>query len=174
MTVEPTSSHDPLDPPFETSLDLTTFALSTAVYAERTDGSILLLQRAEGTAMAGTWFLPGGLVDPGEEPFAAAARELREETGLELGAPLRMVGCYPMWIYGRDMLQLTFRGRVQGGDETVISTEHTAHRWIDPEQFAAQFDAEAVTALAAGDDRVRRLLQAIRTDAERYLSQRGV
>ncbi|HUL62869.1 MAG TPA: NUDIX domain-containing protein [Methanocella sp.] len=36
------------------------------------------------------WEMPGGKVDPGEEPEAAAAREFREETGYEVDG-LRVV-----------------------------------------------------------------------------------
>ena len=35
------------------------YVLSAVVYAERGD-EILLLKRAEGSALAGQWFLPGG------------------------------------------------------------------------------------------------------------------
>jgi len=35
--------------------------------------------------------IPGGLIDPGENPAAAAVRELREETGFEAG-PVRPIG----------------------------------------------------------------------------------
>jgi 8-oxo-dGTP pyrophosphatase MutT (NUDIX family) len=30
-----------------------------------------------------TWEVPGGVIDPGEEPLKAAMRELKEETGYE-------------------------------------------------------------------------------------------
>lgn len=36
---------------------------------------------------AGAWSVPKGLVEPGEEPLAAAVREFREETGLEAPGP---------------------------------------------------------------------------------------
>lgn len=162
---------DPLDPTYETELHLPTFALSTAIYAERDDGSIILLQRAEGTAMAGFYFLPGGLMDPGEEPFEAAARELREETGLEFTEAPQMVGCYPLWVYGRDMLQLTFRGRVTGATE--LSGEHTAHRWVAPTEFASLFTEEAVTAAAQNDERIGAILGHIGADVQRYLALVG-
>lgn len=43
----------------------------------------VLLVRINYGKFKGSWILPGGRVDPGEHPAAAAVREVREETGLE-------------------------------------------------------------------------------------------
>ena len=44
------------------------------------DGKIIMTKQEQ--PCAGTfWSLPGGIMDPGEEAFAAAKRELMEETG---------------------------------------------------------------------------------------------
>ena len=50
-----------------------------------TDGNKILLNR-EFRMAPGTWVynFPAGLIDPGETPEQAAARELKEETGLHL------------------------------------------------------------------------------------------
>ncbi len=44
-------------------------------------GRLLLVLRAHEPAR-GTWSVPGGRVEPGEDAAAAVAQELREETGL--------------------------------------------------------------------------------------------
>jgi 8-oxo-dGTP pyrophosphatase MutT (NUDIX family) len=46
---------------------------------------VLMVRRGPGAAfMPGVWVFPGGVIEAGEEPAAAARRELAEETGIEL------------------------------------------------------------------------------------------
>ena len=49
------------------------------------DGKILIGQRKRGGRHPLKWEFPGGKVEPGEDPRAALARELREELNIEAG-----------------------------------------------------------------------------------------
>lgn len=55
-------------------------------------GRILLLRYGPGQPNAGDWWLPGGMLDHGEDPRTAGWRETREETGIEIGTVLRLIG----------------------------------------------------------------------------------
>jgi mutator protein MutT len=57
--------------------------LAVAVVIEQ-EGSILLGLRGEGTREPGKWSFPAGFVDRGECVEAAAAREVCEETGIQI------------------------------------------------------------------------------------------
>ena len=55
------------------------------------DGRVVMVRQWRFGIAAPTLEIPGGIVDPGETPLAAAARELREETGYRAGT-LRALG----------------------------------------------------------------------------------
>ena len=60
--------------------------LATLVYAIR-DDTVLLHQRVK-DPNRGLWVAPGGKLEPDESPSECAIREMREESGLEIEAPL--------------------------------------------------------------------------------------
>jgi 8-oxo-dGTP pyrophosphatase MutT (NUDIX family) len=72
------------------------------------DGKILLVREA-GT---GTWSLPGGWADLNASPAENAAREVREEAGIEVEV-LKLVACLPLYTNGRRTGGLARDGRVR-------------------------------------------------------------
>jgi mutator protein MutT len=146
------------------------FALSAAVFAER-DGKILLLKRAGGAA-TGTWYLPGGAVDPGETVEQAAVRELMEEAGIAPTGPLTCVGVTHMHVYGRDALQVLYACECASG-EVAISHEHSGARWIDAREYRERyFTDEGIAAISAKDERMSEMLRNIRASLDAYLRWR--
>ncbi len=82
------------------------------------------------------WIMPGGGLEPGEDAAAGARRELREETGLVLGADLRppvwtRVHTYP-WVGGLiEQHETYFVAHVQRDEMTVPPGDDYTfeHRW---------------------------------------------
>ena len=96
------------------------------------DGRVALLrnERAE-------WELPGGKLEPGEEPHACLAREIREELNLDAAVD-SILDC---WVYriapGVDVLIVTFGCRVRDLTGMAMSREHKALATFALDQVAA-------------------------------------
>lgn len=95
-----------------------------------------------------------------------------EESGLQIDGELEIVGVYPMWVYGVDCLQISYRGAVRDG-EVLVSHEHEGAQWVDPAEYRALFTDDVIDGLAAGNERVATLVRHIRTDFDRYLAMRA-
>jgi 8-oxo-dGTP diphosphatase len=125
MTVPPeTSPHRPL------------LGVSALV---RRDGQVLLVLRGRPPAV-GLWSLPGGKVEFGERLEAAAIREIREETGLDIDGLERIDMAE---IIGRNSggsvdwhaVLVVFAGRLAGG-ELRAGDDAAAARWVDRDGLA--------------------------------------
>jgi 8-oxo-dGTP pyrophosphatase MutT (NUDIX family) len=93
-------------------------------------GRVLLQRRSDN----GRWTLPGGIVEPGEQPADAAVREIYEETGVAaLPEALTSVTIPPPITYPNGdrvcYLDLTFRFRLIGGEARVNDNESVEVGW---------------------------------------------
>jgi mutator protein MutT len=95
-------------------------------------GKILLARRKAGKHMGPKWELPGGKVDPGEDPKQTLRRELKEELGIDA-----QIGQYlGSTRFRGDRLHLQIHlYRVNSIDGSFVLKEHEAIRWVEPRQI---------------------------------------
>lgn len=109
------------------------------------DSGIVLIKR-KNEPFEGKWALPGGFVDIGETVEAAAAREMREETGLDVEI-VRLVGVYS--DPGRDPrghnVSVAFLARTVGGT-LAPDTDADDAEVLDPNSVELAFDHAKVVA----------------------------
>ena len=100
-------------------------------------GEILVVRRGKG-AYLGLWSLPGGLVEPGEPLRAAAAREVREETGLavEVGDFVDFLEILPGPDTPRHYVLMVFRAEGDGG-EPLAQDDAADARFVSLGELAA-------------------------------------
>ena len=112
-------------------------------------GRLLSLKRSMREEKApGAWEVISGRIEPGEQPLEAAAREAREESGLELAIDPRPIASYRGEVVGRNMLVVAYRADAPAG-EPAISDEHDAWAWVAVEEFAARCPFPRLVAVAA-------------------------
>lgn len=119
-----------------------------AAVVQREDGKILLLKRAPAHHPGGgQWCFVTGYIEPGEQPAAAAARELNEELGVD-AQPV-----HPGQIVVVELEAMTLHVHpflFSVPDFPVrLDWEHTESAWIEPMElygydFVKQLDDDLV------------------------------
>ena len=106
----------------------------------RSEGAHVLVRDEEGrilvvrtTYLGPGWMLPGGRVEKSETPHAAAARETKEETGIEVRVDrLALVDAHRRWN-----VSFVFAGTVVGGTLDPQFGEIAEAGWLDRDEIAA-------------------------------------
>ncbi len=106
--------------------------VAAAVTAITVRGTRVLLVKRGRDPFRGTWMFPSGFVDFGEHPEEAVARELREETGLEL-VRLRLLGVFQSEDDERALGHFVFIYRVEAKSTRPATDQHEneAIEWFD-------------------------------------------
>lgn len=108
------------------------------------NGGIVLVQRAIEPSY-GKWVFPGGYVDRGEALEAAAIREVKEESGLDVRLA-RLLGVYS--APGNPVILIVYVGEVTGGslqvDEEGLDARVFAPAEIPWDQLAFPSTSEVI------------------------------
>ena len=110
-------------------------------------------RRTEPAELAGGWELPGGTVEPGEQPRDALHREIREELGVEVELGARVQGpADGGWPLGDRYVMQVWLARITAGEPRPLQDHDQLRVLTSDELFAVPWlpaDLGIVAALAA-------------------------
>jgi 8-oxo-dGTP diphosphatase len=108
----------------------------SAAVLQRPDGTFLLAQRPSDKIWAGYWEFPGGKIEPGETPYHALVRELKEELGITVQTAypwLTRVFTYPHATVRLNFFRVTeWTGDLHPHEGQQFSWQHPTKVIVDP------------------------------------------
>ena len=93
-------------------------------------GKFLICKRGPGGNCPFLWEFPGGKIEPGESPFEAIIREIREELSAEI-EPEEIFCEYPFSYPDREIYFI--RSRLLS--EEIKPTFHVETKWLPPDEL---------------------------------------
>ncbi|MEM0492485.1 MAG: NUDIX domain-containing protein [Candidatus Thermoplasmatota archaeon] len=100
---------------------------------------LLILKRSKKVkTYKGWWGVIAGYIDPDEEPYERALKEIKEETGIKpdhvelinKGEPVKVEDTYENQLY--EWVIHPFLFKLRKNHKIHIDWEHTEYRWIKP------------------------------------------
>ncbi|MDO8925837.1 MAG: Nudix family hydrolase [Sideroxyarcus sp.] len=108
----------------------------SAAVLQHPDGTFLLAQRPPDKIWAGYWEFPGGKIEPGETPYHALVRELKEELGITVQTAypwLTRVFTYPHATVRLNFFRVTaWTGELHPHEGQQFSWQQPAKVLVDP------------------------------------------
>ena len=101
------------------------------------------------------WTLPGGGLDPGEDPEKAAIREVKEETGIEVKSIAGTIGTYTGMISKNEIVIVYYTGDFEGSLSMVPNLEIMARSWFDIDNLPREISPANRRRIEAYRDGVR-------------------
>jgi 8-oxo-dGTP diphosphatase len=94
------------------------------------DDQILFLRRSRNDDfMPGSWDIPGGGLDYGEEPEEGLKREIMEETGLQIEI-IKILTVSTYFMGEAQRIDVTFLCRAIDSHRLKLSSEHDYYEWV--------------------------------------------
>ena len=112
------------------------FTVTAGVVLYDSQGRILLLRHRYRPGSG--WGIPGGFLGQGEQPEAAARRELKEELGIDVG-DLRLA--FVRTLTSIRQVENVFTGQFDG-TIAAVNDEVLEYRWFGREELPEQLSAD--------------------------------
>ncbi len=133
-----------LTPRGEHAYEVVEHAGAVVVIAAPSQHELVLVRQYRAPLAKYTWEVCAGGIDPGEEPHAAALRELREETGLRARSLRKLWTAYSAPGFCNELLHFFVTDDFERGATDFDAGEDIETRTFDLQELRAMLHADAL------------------------------
>lgn len=109
------------------------------------EGKVLLVKQYRYAYQEEIYEIPAGKLNPGEDPAVSAARELKEETGMEAKEIKHLFTLYPTPGYTNELLHVYYAVDAKQGEAMLDEGEFLNVEWIPLEEVVKMIDSGEIS-----------------------------